>query len=190
MKIILLLIAMAGLIVLFGFRGRWQKPTHMIANEVIPFYSLKINSLDNEPVDFNSLKGKFVLCVNVASKCGYTPQYAQLQELQEKYADKLVIIGFPCNQFLGQEPGSAEEIATFCSKNYGVTFLITEKINVKGKDQHPVYQWLTNKQLNGVSDAEISWNFNKILISPEGNWLKHFPSKTSPLSEELTGLLK
>jgi glutathione peroxidase-family protein len=111
MKIIFLLIAMAILVVLFGFRGRWQKPTNMIANDVVPFYSLKINSLENEPVDFNSFKGKFVLCVNVASKCGYTPQYAQLQDLQEKYADKLIIVGFPCNQFLGQEPGSAEEIA-------------------------------------------------------------------------------
>ncbi len=190
MKIILLLAAMAILIVLFGFRGRWQKPTNMIANDVIPFYSLKINSLENEPVDFKDFKGKYVLCVNVASKCGYTPQYAELQDLQEKYADRLVIVGFPCNQFLGQEPGSADEIANFCSKNYGVTFLITEKISVKGKDQHPVYQWLTNKQLNGVADADIAWNFNKILVSPEGKWLKHFPSKTSPLSIELTGLIK
>ena len=91
---------------------------------------------------------------------------------------------------MGQEPGSAEEIATFCSKNYGVTFPISEKIDVKGKNQHPVYQWLTNKTINGVSDADISWNFNKILISPEGNWMQHFGSSTKPLDNAITSLLK
>lgn len=190
MKIILLLVAVAALAILFGFRSRWQKPENMIAQEVIPFYSIPIKSLENEALDLSQFKGKYILCVNVASKCGYTPQYAELQDLYEKMSDKLVIIGFPCNQFLGQEPGNAEEIASFCSKNYGVTFPITEKIDVKGKNQHPIYQWLTSKQLNGVSDAEISWNFNKILISPEGQWLKHFPSKVSPLAEELTVRIK
>jgi glutathione peroxidase len=138
-------------------------------------------------IDF---KGKYVLCVNVASECGYTPQYADLQKLAEKYADKLVVIGFPCNQFMGQEPGTAEDIQTFCKKNYGVTFPLSQKISVKGEDQHPIYQWLTTKSLNGVSDATIKWNFNKILVDPNGNWLKHFGSGVNPLSEEIGSLIK
>lgn len=183
----LIIIAAAGL---YGFRSRWQKPTTMISEENMNFYELKINALGGQALDLSQYKGRYILCVNVASKCGYTPQYADLQKLQDQYKDKLVVIGFPCNQFMGQEPGSAEEIATFCSKNYGVTFPISEKIDVKGKNQHPVYQWLTNKTINGVSDADISWNFNKILISPEGNWMQHFGSSTKPLDNAITSLLK
>jgi glutathione peroxidase len=138
-------------------------------------------------IDF---KGKYVLCVNVASECGYTPQYAELQKLAEKYTDKLVVIGFPCNQFMGQEPGTADDIQTFCKKNYGVTFPLSQKISVKGEEQHPIYQWLTTKSLNGVSDATIKWNFNKILVDPNGNWLKHFGSGVNPLSEEISSLIK
>ncbi len=171
---------------LLAFRSRWQKPQNMIAESEISFYDLSINSLDGQKIEFKNFKGKFVLCVNVASKCGYTPQYEELQKLSETYKGKLIVIGFPCNQFMGQEPGSAEEIQTFCSKNYGVTFQMTEKIDVKGKEQHPVYQWLTMKQINGISDASISWNFNKILISPEGKWLQHFGSGVKPMSPELT----
>lgn len=153
------------------------------------WYDLQINNLSGQPMNLHAFKGKFVLCVNVASKCGFTYQYEDLQKLQDQYQDKLVIIGFPCNQFLGQEPGSPEEIQEFCSKNYGVTFPITEKIDVKGKYQHPIYQWLTQKKHNGISDAEISWNFNKILISPEGQWLQHFGSKVTPLDTAITAFL-
>ncbi|MCF8254622.1 MAG: glutathione peroxidase [Bacteroidia bacterium] len=155
------------------------------------FYDLKIRSIDGvNTIQMKDFKGKFVLCVNVASECGYTPQYESLQKLSEEYKDKLIIIGFPCNQFLGQEPGTSEEIVSFCKKNYGITFQLTEKIDVKGKNQNEIYQWLTQKNLNGISDAEIKWNFNKILIDPNGNWVSYFPSKVIPLSEELTNYLK
>lgn len=157
----------------------------------VSFFDFEISSLTgDETIRMEDFKGKYILCVNVASKCGYTPQYEPLQRLYDQYQDKLVIIGFPCNQFLGQEPGSAEEIAAFCQKNYGVSFPMTEKIDVKGKDQHPVYAWLTEKSQNQVADAKVSWNFNKFLISPQGEWLAHFPSGVDPLSEEITSHLK
>jgi glutathione peroxidase len=190
MKTIILAFIIIGAAALLGFRSRWQKPQQLISDNVMSFYELKINSLDGQPMDLEQYKGKYILCVNVASKCGYTPQYADLQKLQDQFKEKLVIIGFPCNQFMGQEPGSATEIASFCSKNYGVTFPISEKIEVKGKNQHPVYQWLTNKQINGVSDADISWNFNKILISPKGQWLQHFGSSVKPLDEAIISKIK
>lgn len=154
------------------------------------FYAFSLAGLDGgDTIRMQDFEGKFVLCVNVASRCGYTPQYKDLQALYEKYADKLVVIGFPCNQFMMQEPGSEESIATFCEKNYGVTFPMTEKINVKGANQHPLYSWLTHKEQNGVDDAKVSWNFNKFLISPEGKWLGHFGSGVSPLDEEITAFL-
>jgi glutathione peroxidase len=190
MRILFILIVVMAASALVAFRSRWQKPKQMISMQPMSFYDLSINSLEGERINFTDFKGKYVLCVNVASKCGYTPQYEDLQKLSETYKDKLIVIGFPCNQFMGQEPGSAEEIQNFCSKNYGVTFQITEKIDVKGKGQHPVYQWLTMKQINGISDASISWNFNKILISPEGTWMHHFASGVKPLSEELTNFIR
>ena len=154
------------------------------------FHELTVTGIDGKEIQMKDFQGKYVLCVNVASKCGFTPQYKGLQALYEKYQDKLVIIGFPSNQFLMQEPGSEEEIATFCEINYGVTFPLTEKIKVKGGGQHPVYAWLTQKKYNGVSDAKVSWNFNKFLISPEGKWLAHFPSKVGPMSEEVVQYLQ
>ena len=153
-------------------------------------YTIPLERNDGSPATLGEYRGKVLLLVNVASKCGFTPQYKGLQELYEKYQDKLVVIGFPCNQFLMQEPGNEEEIATFCEVNYGVTFPLTEKIKVKGSGQHPVYAWLTQKELNGVSDAKIGWNFNKFLISPEGEWLAHFPSKVEPMSEEIETYLQ
>ncbi len=161
------------------------------AAQVRNFYDLSIPSLDGKStIQMKDFKGKYVLCVNVASECGYTRQYEGLQALYEKYKEKLVIIGFPCNQFMNQEPGSSDEIAAFCKKNYGVTFLLTQKINVKGSDQHLIYKWLTQKNLNGVNDATIKWNFNKILVSPAGQWMQYFSSGVEPQSAEITSLIK
>jgi glutathione peroxidase len=158
-------------------------------NPTKSFYDFSIQGIDGKELKMADFKGKYILCVNVASKCGYTPQYKDLETLYEKYKDKLVIIGFPCNQFLGQEPGSNDEIQSFCQKNYGVTFPLTDKIEVKGKDKHPIYQWLTQASLNGSGSDEVEWNFHKFLISPEGQWIGSFPSKTNPLSEEITSLI-
>jgi len=173
-----------------SMRSRWQKPSKPIGTNKMSFYDLTINSIDGKEMHMSDFKGRYVLCVNVASKCGYTPQYEDLEKLYEQYQGKLVIVGFPCNQFLGQEPGTSEEIVSFCQKNYGVTFPLTEKIDVKGKNQHGVYQWLTQQSLNGVADGTVKWNFHKFLISPEGEWLAEFPSGVKPLDTELTSLIK
>lgn len=149
-------------------------------------YNLTILSLDGKStIKIKDFKGKKILFVNTASKCGFTKQYEGLQKLQDRYKDKLVIIGFPCNQFMGQESGSADEIAAFCKKNYGVTFPLTQKINVKGDKQHPIYQWLTQKVNNGVKDVTVGWNFGKFLIDEKGNFIEYFPSKVEPLSKEI-----
>lgn len=151
--------------------------------------NISINDIEGAEIDISSLKGKKVLFVNVASKCGFTPQYKDLQALSEKYKDKLVVIGLPCNQFGKQEPGSTEEIATFCEKNYGVQFLITEKIDVKGDNQHALYKWLTNKGENGKVDTSVKWNFQKYLIDEDGKMLDYFMSSTKPLSSKIIDLL-
>lgn len=159
--------------------------------DTIRFHDLSIQSLDGKStIKFAEFKGKKVLCVNVASECGYTYQYEGLEELHKKYGDKLVVIGFPCNQFGGQEPGAPEEIESFCKKNYGVSFLMTEKIDVKGENQHAVYQWLTNKSQNGVDDYSIKWNFNKFMIDEDGKLIAYFGSSVKPMDEEITSLLK
>ena len=152
-------------------------------------YTTKINSIDNEPIDLKQFKGKKILFVNVASKCGYTPQYADLQKLHEAHKDQLAIVGIPCNQFGGQEPGSKEEIAAFCEKNYGVSFLMTEKVDTKGDNQHELYQWLTSKELNGSADSEVKWNFQKYLVNESGELLEMFPSGVAPMDEQITSLL-
>ncbi len=154
-------------------------------------YDFKVKTLYGEEYDLSQLKGKKVLIVNTASKCGFTPQYADLQKLYELYGGKdFTIIGFPSNDFMNQEPGTNEEIASFCKVNYGVTFPMMEKISVKGKEMHPLYQWLTNKSENGVLDAKISWNFNKFLIGENGQVVKHLGSKTNPLSDEIIDWVK
>lgn len=153
------------------------------------FYDFKMPDIDGHEVDFNQFKGKKVLLVNVASKCGYTPQYEGLQELNEKYGDKLVILGFPANNFGGQEPGTEEDIKAFCTENYGVTFKMFEKISVKGVDKHPLYRWLSDKDLNGWNDKEPTWNFCKYLIDEEGKLVKFFPSAVKPLDDELVDLI-
>jgi glutathione peroxidase len=152
-------------------------------------YNMNISTLMGDNFDMQSLKGKKVLFVNVASKCGYTSQYADLQKLNETHGDDVTVIGLPCNQFGGQEPGSAEDIANFCEKNYGVTFTITEKIDVKGNNQHPLYAWLTQKKLNGVKDSEVKWNFQKYLVSENGELLEVYSSSVKPMSKELISAL-
>ena len=148
------------------------------------FYDFKVKTLEGEDFDLSSLKGKKVMVVNVASKCGNTPQYKELEELYEKYQGELVIIGFPANNFGGQEPGSAAEIRAFCTKNYGVTFPLMEKISVKGKDMHPLYKWLTSKDMNGVMDSEVTWNFQKYLIDENGKLVDKLNPKEKPGSEK------
>ncbi|MCK0125718.1 glutathione peroxidase [Gelidibacter sp. F2691] len=154
------------------------------------FYDIQINSLNGQPIDLESFKGKHILIVNVASKCGFTPQYKDLQALYEQYKEQLVIIGVPCNQFGGQEPGAAEDINTFCELNYGVTFPLTEKLDVKGKQQHPLHHWLTNKAENGVKSSSVKWNFQKYLIDPEGQLIDYFYSLTKPSSSKISKYLK
>lgn len=149
------------------------------------FYSFKMKAIDGAEIDFNSYRGKKVLLVNTASKCGYTPQYKQLEELHQKMGDKLVILGFPANNFLRQEPGTNQEIAEFCQKNYGVTFQMFEKISVKGDDQHPLYKFLSDKSLNGWNDQEPTWNFCKYLVDENGNLVKFFKSGAEPMGEEI-----
>lgn len=152
-------------------------------------YDFKVEALEGGTIDFAGFKGKKILIVNTASKCGYTPQYKELEALYEKYKDKLVIVGFPANNFGRQEPGTNTEIKAFCEKNYGVSFPMAAKVSVKGDDMAPIYQWLTQKSQNGVLDAEIKWNFNKFLIDENGKMIAYFPSKVSPVSEEITGKL-
>ena len=150
------------------------------------FYDFTVKTIDNEDFNLSSLKGKKVLVVNTASKCGFTPQYAELEKLYKEYGgEKFVIIGFPANNFLGQEPGTNEEIKNFCQLNYGVTFPMMAKISVKGKDQHPLYQWLTTKALNGVMDAEVKWNFQKYLVNRNGVVVGKFAPTTKPTDPEL-----
>lgn len=154
-------------------------------------YDISINSLTGEPIDLSSFKGKKILIVNTASECGFTGQYEGLQELYNTYKDKLVVIGVPCNQFGGQEPGTASEIQSFCKQNYGVTFLMTEKVDVKGENQHPLYKWLTSKELNGVSSSSVKWNFQKYLIDEKGNLIDYYYySITGPTSTKITKHLK
>ena len=150
------------------------------------FYDFTVKDITGNDYPLSQLKGKKVLVVNTASKCGFTPQYDGLQELFEKYGDEnFMIIGFPANNFAKQEPGSNEEIANFCRLNYGVTFPMMSKISVKGDDQHPLYRWLTSKAENGVEDSKVSWNFQKYMIDEEGQLVGHFAPTVKPDNKKL-----
>jgi glutathione peroxidase len=151
-------------------------------------YEIDIRKLDGSPLDWQNYKDKFLLIVNVASECGYTPQYSQLQELYVSMGDKVSILGVPCNDFGGQEPGKPEEIAAFCELNYDITFTLTEKVGIKNQT-HPLYQWLTQKADNHVSDAIVAWNFHKFLIGKDGQWIADFPSDVPPLAEEIISII-
>lgn len=149
-------------------------------------HDFTVTTLEGEEFDMAQLKGKKVLIVNTASKCGNTPQYEGLQQLYEKYGgEHFVIIGFPANNFMRQEPGTNEEIREFCTRNYGVTFPMMAKISVKGKDMHPLYKWLTQKDLNGFMDSSVKWNFQKYMVDEDGKLVGMIPPKTKPLSEEI-----
>jgi glutathione peroxidase len=150
------------------------------------FYDFKVTNIDGQPFDLSSLKGKKVLVVNVASKCGYTPQYAQLEELYKKYSEKnFVIIGFPANNFMSQEPGTNAEIKEFCASKYDVTFPMMAKISVKGKDIDPLYSWLTTKDQNGVLDAPVKWNFQKFMINEQGQVVDFAAPGDKPFDEKI-----
>jgi glutathione peroxidase len=149
-------------------------------------YDVKIDALDGSPFDLSSLEGREVLVVNVASRCGLTPQYTGLEELQRRYADRgFTVLGVPCNQFGGQEPGSAEEIQAFCSATYGVTFPITEKVDVNGQKRHPLYQRLTDTPDPEGEAGDIQWNFEKFLVSPQGAIVARFRPRTEPGSQDV-----
>jgi glutathione peroxidase len=150
-------------------------------------YDFKVETIDGDEFDFATLKGKKIMIVNTASKCGFTPQYKELEALYQKYgSEKFVIVGFPANNFMSQEPGSNKDIKEFCTKNYGVTFPMMSKISVKGDDMAPIYKWLTQKSQNGVQDSEVQWNFQKYLIDEKGNLVEVIPPKEKPSSEKVT----
>ena len=143
-------------------------------NDLKSIYEIKINDIWGDAIELNDFKGKYILFVNVASECGFTGQYKDLQKLHEEYGSKLVVIGVPCNQFGGQEPGESHEITAFCTEKYSVTFLMTEKIEVKGSNQHPLYKWLTDKNSNGIKNSTVRWNFQKYLVDPSGNLIDYW----------------
>lgn len=150
-----------------------------------PIYQYKVDGLTGGKINFNDFKGKKILVVNTASKCGLTPQYEGLEQLYQKYKDKLVIVGFPANNFMGQEPGSNDEIAEFCKKNYGVSFPMASKISVKGKDIAPLYEYLTAEAKKKGFEDPVTWNFGKFLIDEKGELMATFSPKTKPMSEDI-----
>lgn len=153
-------------------------------------HTFKVKSIEGGTIDFSRFKGKKILVVNTASKCGFTPQYEALEKVYEQYKDKLVIVGFPANNFGAQEPGSDGEIQEFCKARFGVKFPLASKVSVKGDDTAPIYKWLTTKTENGVLDAEIKWNFNKFLLDENGKMIAYFESKVKPDDEAILKYLK
>lgn len=181
----------------FGCKQVKSKPENINMSDKSTFYQFleanpnaKVKSIDGTEYDYSGLKGKKVLIVNTASECGYTPQYEDLEKLYQSYKDKLIILGFPANNFGGQEPGTNEEIKEFCKTKYSVTFPMFEKISVAGDDMAPIYKWLTSKDLNGWNDQQPKWNFNKYLLDEEGNLVKYYSSAVKPMSDEIVSQLK
>jgi glutathione peroxidase len=163
----------------------------MITSEKQDIYQFKVKDINGTNFDFADLKGKKIMIVNTASKCGLTPQYEKLEALYEKYKSKnFVIVGFPANDFMSQEPGSNEEIESFCKMNYGVTFPMMSKISVKGKDMHPIYHFLTEKSLNGLEDNKVEWNFQKYLIDESGHLVKVISPRIQPDDESITSWIE
>ena len=180
-----------GVLLVTSFKAK-TKNIILNTNNIAPkksFYELEAISIDGEKISFDQYKNKKILIVNVASKCGYTYQYEGLQKLQDIHQDKVIVLGFPANDFFNQESGSNEEIEEFCETNYGITFPMFEKTTTKGKKQSPVYRWLTNKDFNGWNTQRPTWNFCKYLVNEQGELVGFFDSKVKPLSEEITSLL-
>lgn len=166
-----------------------NKPEPIMEKQTI--YQFKVQDLSGQPFDFATLKGKKIMIVNTASKCGLTPQYKELEALYKEYSSKgFVIVGFPANNFAGQEPGTSQEIATFCQLNYGVTFPMMEKVSVKGNDMCAVYQFLTQKSKNGLEDSEVGWNFQKYLLNEKGELVKVISPRTLPTAPEVMNWVK
>lgn len=189
MKIFSFIITALGTVILLScFDSNKIASRSMEINTVKPsgksFYEFTVNSLTGDPVSLEQYRGKKIIILNVASKCGYTPQYADWEKFYSENKDEVVVLGFPCNDFMGQEPGSASDIAEFCQKNYGVSFPMFEKVHVKGDQKAPLYQWLTDPAQNGWNSQEPSWNFCKYLINEKGELTHFFASKVKPGSEE------
>jgi glutathione peroxidase len=187
MRKLSILIIMIGLLLFFGFQAAQAQKQMKTGEKQMPsIYDFTVNDIDGNPVKLEQYEGKAILIVNVASNCGNTPQYKGLQELYSKYADKgLVILGFPANNFGGQEPGTNEQIKEFCTTNYSVTFPMFSKISVKGEDIHPLYKYLTSEETDPAFAGDITWNFNKFLINPSGKIVARFDSKDKPESEKV-----
>ena len=183
------IIASAILMILISMIIANNNKVQIPSEPVASFYDLTSRLITGEEIKMSKYKGKKILIVNVASKCGLTPQYSDLEKLYKKYSNKLVVLGFPSNDFLRQEPGSNKEISTFCSNNYSITFPLFEKVKVKGSKKHQAYDWLTDPKKNGWNKKGPSWNFTKYLIDENGKLIKRFSPRTSPLSSEITSLL-
>ena len=182
----LIILGVLAILGYFGYRffnRSTQKPEG--AKSAKSIYEYSYTSIDGKEVKLGSFRGKKILFVNVASQCGFTPQYEDLEKLYEQHKDRLVVIGFPANDFAGQEPGSNEEIASFCKLNYGVSFPLSEKVSVVGEGKHPIYRWLTDSSLNGWNSAAPKWNFHKYLVGEEGELLAVYPSAIKPLAREV-----
>jgi glutathione peroxidase len=181
-------------LILFSFQNKAQHINHPSEEGSIKkqnIYQFKVKDLNENVFDFASLKGKKIMIVNTASKCGYTPQYKDLEAIYKQYKDQgFVIVGFPANNFGSQEPGTNQEIETFCKLNYGVTFPMMSKISVKGNDMHKIYQFLTQKSKNGLQDSEVDWNFQKYLINEKGELIKVLKSRVSPTDPEIINWIK
>jgi glutathione peroxidase len=184
------ILSLLSFVLLFSCgNGTQESTSKTLAMSALPidFYTLNTTTIEGQPFSFSSLKGKRVLIVNTASRCGYTPQYEDLEKLYRTYGgDNFTVIGFPSNDFGWQEPGSEEEISAFCYSKYDVTFPMMSKVKTGASRGDDIYQWLCNKEQNGVSDTKVRWNFNKFLIDENGKWVAHFPSSTSPMSMEIT----
>lgn len=180
-----LLLSIVPFLFFFSFIPKNSKT--MQTNSIHQF---KVESLTGGTIDFSDLKGKKILVVNTASECGYTPQYEGLEELYNEYKNELVVVGFPANNFGGQEPGSNAEIKIFCEKNYGVSFPMAAKVSVKGEDIAPIFQWLTSKAENGVMDVKIKWNFTKFLLDENGRLIASFESSVKPMAEEIVQAIR
>ena len=189
--LLLIFVIGVGVLLTTSFKAK-TKNIILNTNNIAPkksFYELEAISLDGKKISFDQYKNKKILIVNVASKCGYTYQYEGLQKLQDIHQDKVIVLGFPANDFFNQESGSNEEIEEFCEINFGITFRMFEKTTTKGRKQSPVYQWLTNKDFNGWNTQRPTWNFCKYLVNEQGELVGFFDSKVKPLSEEITSLL-